>query len=352
MVKLPPQLKPLTPFVKRALELDRASGDRERMMSYFCRSYAMELGIKLNDNSAPVKAVLLGLMEQLEKDKANLPSYSGKEEAKQFVEGFAFEVFKKADDKDRAGLADKSTARTFYAADTFFQILKQFDDNRELDPDVKQTSLYAKWKATDILKALREGRKPTPGPPGGDEDDSNVGGGGGGLADSIPPAPSDSAIPAPAPEPQPSLYDIPAVPSEVSQPSSIGAEDPDAALAAQLAAQLADATPPTGTTPPPASAATPPPSYQAPAPAAAPAAAPTNSGGSIFSKIGGFLGGGRGSHEPKLNEDEQHDALEWSQYAVRAIQTEQYARAIECMQKSLQILGASPHTQANHQMRY
>ena len=184
IMKLPPRLKPLTPFVRRAAELDRAGGDRERMMSYFRRSYAMELGIKLNDNSEEVKGVLLGLMGQLEKDKATLPSYDGKDEAKQFVEGFALEIFKKADDKDRAGLADKGTARTFYAADTFFQTLKQFGD---LEPDLKETSLYAKWKATDILKALKEGRRPTPGPPGGEDDagsgeDSHGGGGGGGAA--------------------------------------------------------------------------------------------------------------------------------------------------------------------------
>lgn len=29
---------------------------------------------------------------------------------------------------------------------------------------------YAAWKAADIRKALKEGRKPEPGPPGGDKD--------------------------------------------------------------------------------------------------------------------------------------------------------------------------------------
>jgi hypothetical protein len=33
------------------------------------------------------------------------------------VEAFALSVFEKADEEDRAGLADKGTARTFYAGE-------------------------------------------------------------------------------------------------------------------------------------------------------------------------------------------------------------------------------------------
>lgn len=349
-MKLPPQLKPLTPFVRRAAELDRAVGERERMMSYFCRSYAMELGIKLNDNSDAVKVILLGLMEQLEKDKATLPSYDGKDEAKQFVEGFALEVFKKADDKDRAGLADKGTARTFYAADTFFQTLKQFGD---LEPDLKETSLYAKWKATDILKALKEGRKPTPGPPGGVDDEeggaddsSNGGASGGGGGGMMASANSNASA---------ALYDIPAAPTGNTPPPV----DPDAEMAARLAAQLADAgssnTTPSHTPPPPSYNSTiPPTNNNAPPPAfaAAPAPAPAPAeSASIFSKIGGFLGGGS-KKQPHLSDDEQHDALEWSKYAVRAIETEQYARAAECLQRALHMLHADPNTRQNQRLKY
>lgn len=35
---------------------------------------------------------------------------------------------------------------------------------------LEQKQKYAVWKAADIRKALKEGRKPTPGPPDGDED--------------------------------------------------------------------------------------------------------------------------------------------------------------------------------------
>ena len=52
---------------------------------------------------------------------------------------------------------------SFLAASVFMQMLKQFKsqvDDDEIDEKVR----YAKWKATDIVKCLREGRKPQPGP--------------------------------------------------------------------------------------------------------------------------------------------------------------------------------------------
>ncbi|PIA38215.1 hypothetical protein AQUCO_02800111v1 [Aquilegia coerulea] len=60
-----------------------------------------------------------------------------------------------------------NTAKTFYAASIFFEILNQFG---EIQPDLEQKQKYAVWKAADIRKALKEGRKPVPGPPGGDDD--------------------------------------------------------------------------------------------------------------------------------------------------------------------------------------
>lgn len=39
---------------------------------------------------------------------------------------------------------------------------------------IEQKQKYAVWKAADIRKALSEGRKPTPGPPGGDEQFSEM----------------------------------------------------------------------------------------------------------------------------------------------------------------------------------
>lgn len=105
-------------------------------------------------------------MNQLEKDKKSLTL--GPDDHLH-LEGFASSVFAKADKQDRAGRADINTAKTFYAASIFFEILNQFG---ELQPDLEQKQKYAIWKAAEIRKALKEGRKPEAGPPGGDKDEA------------------------------------------------------------------------------------------------------------------------------------------------------------------------------------
>ncbi|KAF2584028.1 hypothetical protein F2Q70_00035163 [Brassica cretica] len=53
----------------------------------------------------------------------------------------------------------------------FFEILSQFGP---VPPDIEQKQKYAAWKAADIIrKAIKEGRKPTPGDPVDDESDSS-----------------------------------------------------------------------------------------------------------------------------------------------------------------------------------
>ncbi|AET00604.1 putative vacuolar protein sorting-associate protein Vta1/Callose synthase [Medicago truncatula] len=154
--------KPLLPYLQRADELQK----HEPLVSYYCRLYAMERGLRIpqSDRTKTTNALLVSLMKQLEKDKKGLKL--GPED-NLYLEGFALNVFGKADKQDRAGRADVNTAKTFYAASIFFEILNQFG---ELQPDLEQKQKYAVWKAADIRKALKEGRKPVAGPPAGDED--------------------------------------------------------------------------------------------------------------------------------------------------------------------------------------
>eukprot|EP00949_MAST-11_sp_MAST-11-sp1_P005210 g5210.t1 len=168
--QLPPELKKIKPFLARAAELSASfhkSGNVQyAAVAYFTRYYAIQLGLKvksdLGDNAPPrVMEYLLALMDKVEADKKRLPQYKP-EEAKQFCKQFAYSIFRKADDQDRAHNANKQTARTFYAAQIFLDTLKQFG---ELDEEESKLRRYAMFKASDILKAIREGRTPTPGPP-------------------------------------------------------------------------------------------------------------------------------------------------------------------------------------------
>merc|ERR1712228_333360 len=56
----------------------------------------------------------------------------------------------------------------FNSAFVFYTILKQFGDR---DEQIVEAAKYCMFKTTDILKALKEGRKPKPGPPGDDLED-------------------------------------------------------------------------------------------------------------------------------------------------------------------------------------
>ena len=263
MSTMPAELKPLKRFFKRAEELDRAAakGDQKgASVAYFCRSYALQRGLKIHRDLgelAPptIMAFLLATMDGVEAAKASLPKYDG-DAAKAFCQQFALSVFKRADDEDRNGLADKGTARTFYAAATFLDMLLQFGD---LDADIKDLPLYAKYKANDIIKALKEGRQPTAGPPGGNPDDAGAGGfggGGGGAGGGAGPSPAadptNSAglnVPMPAPS-KPTLAPTPApkpdpapAPAPASGLTPVSAPPPAPASAAAASNNTPAATP-------------------------------------------------------------------------------------------------------------
>lgn len=57
----------------------------------------------------------------------------------EYMKSFCFKVFKVADDEDRAGKANKNTARNFLHASIFFDVLKQFS---ELSHEVR---LVGQW---------------------------------------------------------------------------------------------------------------------------------------------------------------------------------------------------------------
>ncbi|GLT72845.1 hypothetical protein SLA2020_447440 [Shorea laevis] len=135
--------KLLLPYLQRADELQK----HEPLVAYYCRLYAMERGLRIpqSERTKTTNSLLVSLMNQLEKDKKSL----------------------KLDKQDRAGRSDLNTAKTFYAASIFFEIVNQFG---VLQPDLEEKQKYAAWKAADIRKALKEGRTPKPGPPAGDDD--------------------------------------------------------------------------------------------------------------------------------------------------------------------------------------
>lgn len=151
---VPPALKPLQMYLKTADDFDA----RDLMVAYYCRAYAAKIGISEYLN-ASTKPYLLQLMDVVEEDKKKLPVTEDAGQAALY--NVALKLFKKADDEDRAGRANKKVAQAFYTAMVLFDVLRFFD---ELNEEESEKHKYAKFKAAYISKCLKEGTVPVAGP--------------------------------------------------------------------------------------------------------------------------------------------------------------------------------------------
>lgn len=134
----------------------------EPLVAYYCNFYSLKRALELRDtNDSGAMQFVTGLLEKCEAAKVQIGPEDGTHRGK--VEEFALSVFDRADTEDRDDRATKATALTFYAAMCFIEICSVFGP---LTSDLEERLRYAKWKAAEITKALREGRRPVPGAPG------------------------------------------------------------------------------------------------------------------------------------------------------------------------------------------
>lgn len=106
------------------------------------------------------KSFLHSLFDKAEKQKSafNIPEIE--EQRREICENFAMDVFFNADNEDRSGNFTQETAKAFYAASLFFDVLEQFGP--DLDPEITEKRKYAKWRSIELMNARKEGRAPTP----------------------------------------------------------------------------------------------------------------------------------------------------------------------------------------------
>lgn len=173
---LPSELKHLSPFIQRADELL----EREPVISYFCYLHCANLAMKTGKRSRDVEdylVSLLGLLEEIRPTVVNKPALATTQASVAYLLEFSSRVFLTADNEDRAGQAGRMTAKMFLIASHIMDVAKGLCDGgsplssteasgvawpREMEERLK----YARWKTVDICRALNEGRKPAPGPPG------------------------------------------------------------------------------------------------------------------------------------------------------------------------------------------
>ncbi|KAF9336644.1 hypothetical protein BG006_007970 [Podila minutissima] len=159
---VPEGLKNITPFLQRAAQLQ----ERDPVVSYYANYYAAKLAIAKasKDNRAFIDE-LLNVLEKQRKDIGDNEAISNDLVGYAHIENFAIKIFSKADDEDHEGQSSQKTAKNFVAAANFLELLKVFGD---IDAEIEEKIKYAKWRAADIIKAIRDGRQPTP-PPGGNK---------------------------------------------------------------------------------------------------------------------------------------------------------------------------------------
>eukprot|EP01065_Artemidia_motanka_P016164 TRINITY_DN1989_c2_g2_i2.p1 TRINITY_DN1989_c2_g2~~TRINITY_DN1989_c2_g2_i2.p1 ORF type:complete len:354 (+),score=125.10 TRINITY_DN1989_c2_g2_i2:91-1152(+) len=150
----PPGLKALNPYLTRA----RDFAERNPTLSYYCLKYAIEQGMTTMQGLPPdqkgAAGIFLGdLMTFLEADKATSAAETD-EEAIDWIKQTALLLFKRADDWEKSGRADKSVVTTFYSASVLMEVLKQFGP---LEPRIADMWKYARYTSSQIKKALDSG---------------------------------------------------------------------------------------------------------------------------------------------------------------------------------------------------
>lgn len=162
MAGVPPAgsvLKPLAKYLQQARQVEKV----DPLISYYCRLYALQSGMKISGKSKDDLKLIAEQMTWLEANQRIIAGVS-KEEGRQRAETFALQVFTHGDNEDRAGLATKKTALNFHAAYVLMDVCRQFSPTGDLASDVEEKQRYAIVKAADINKAIKEGRKPKAGP--------------------------------------------------------------------------------------------------------------------------------------------------------------------------------------------
>lgn len=163
----PPILKPIQHYLKTAVEHD----NRDPVISYWCRLYSLQTGLKIDRKQKESLALLSALMDWLEmqkKDLADNEAVTNDLAAQAHVENYALKLFLWADGEDRDSRFNKNVVKAFYTSGMLFDVLTSFG---ELSEEVEAHRKYAKWKAAYIHNCLKNGETPIPGPMPEEEDD-------------------------------------------------------------------------------------------------------------------------------------------------------------------------------------
>lgn len=160
LLKVPNPLKTIQQYLAVALKHDA----RDKVVSYWCRLYALQTGLKLSTKTSEETNFLMKLMDWLETTKKEMhdnEAITNDVAAQAHLENWALKLFLYADKNDRAANFSKNVIQSFYTAKILYDVLTLFG---ELSVEAAQNRKYAQWKATYINNCLTNGETPMPGP--------------------------------------------------------------------------------------------------------------------------------------------------------------------------------------------
>ncbi|XP_043480040.1 vacuolar protein sorting-associated protein VTA1 homolog isoform X3 [Leptopilina heterotoma] len=195
---IPAPLKGIQHYLKIATEHDQ----RDPVVSYWCRLYALQTGLKLSTKTSDETNFLMKLMDWLERTKKSLhdnEAITNNVAAQAHLENWALKLFLYADKNDRESNFGKSVIQSFYTAGLLYDVITTFGD---LSEEAVQNRKYAKWKAAYIHNCLKNGETPVAGPLKENDEDDDTG------------SQSDQGISSPSPSTD--AFGFPSVPSSSS----------------------------------------------------------------------------------------------------------------------------------------
>jgi len=236
---IPPKLKPIAHLLKTATEHET----RDPVVAYWARLAALQNGLNIDKKSKESTAVLIPLMDWLEKEKkvlAGNEAVSSEIVASAYIENYAMKLFEWADKEDRASKFGKNVVKAFYTAGNLFDIMQVFG---EITPEVAHARKYSKWKAAYIHNCLKNGETPVPGPvgndeEGNDEDEAVIGAEGGGAGGWSQPPQAPPEVP-PISNDQPKASEEPSQPQPSSSSTNTESADPASVMRAQKLCKFA-----------------------------------------------------------------------------------------------------------------
>uniref|UniRef100_A0A096M0P7 Vesicle (multivesicular body) trafficking 1 n=1 Tax=Poecilia formosa TaxID=48698 RepID=A0A096M0P7_POEFO len=162
---LPAQLRAIQHHLRTAQEHEK----RDPVVTYYCRLYAMQTGMKLDSKTPECRKFLMKLMDQLEtvrQQKHTICNKTSDFRGNVFLFMFAMKHFYYS--SQHSGRFSRNMIKSFYTSSLLMDVLSVFG---ELSDENIQHRKYARWKATYIHNCLKNGETPQSGPIGMDEDE-------------------------------------------------------------------------------------------------------------------------------------------------------------------------------------